>query len=89
MGLFEELKEATQVAQREDDLPDHLAARLIAIADRPEHYQPFAEDLAKLVAQVRLYDTYGQTGYIGMGVDSCILERAIVRLEKKAEAGKR
>jgi len=30
-----------------------------------------------------LYDTYGQTGYIGMGVSNLILEAAIRRVEIK------
>jgi len=30
-----------------------------------------------------LYDTYGQTGYIGMGVSNLILEMAIRRVELK------
>ena len=37
----------------------------------------------ELIEQLSLYDTYGQTGYIGMGVNNNILESTIAAIEKK------
>jgi hypothetical protein len=33
-----------------------------------------------LVEKVTLYDTYGQTGYLGTGINNIILENALKRL---------
>ena len=43
-------------------------------------------EIEALTEQVGLYDTYGQTGYIGMGVSNDILEGTIKRLEQSLDA---
>lgn len=77
------LKIATIRAQQEDELPDFLAARIFAIADRSQVRRTLQADVEELIEQVSLYDTYGQTGYIGMGVNNVILEATVRRLEEK------
>lgn len=84
MDIFDELRRATARAQDENDLPDFLAERLLRIADQPECYRHLDAQVADLAAQVGLYDTYGQTGYMGMGVNNVVLEGAIRRLETEA-----
>jgi hypothetical protein len=74
---------ATAKAQQQDDLPDYLAARIIAIASQLQSSHSLQEQLDELIEQLGLYDTYGQTGYIGMGVNNLILEGTICRLEEK------
>jgi len=88
MDRFAELREATLRAQVECDLPDFLAERLLAVTDSPESYPDAESEIQALLEMLPLYDTYGQTGYIGMGVSNGILEGAIRRLEKKRQAKK-
>jgi len=38
--------------------------------------------MKELAEKVMNCDTYGQTGYLGMGVNNVILEKALSRLEK-------
>lgn len=80
MDLFERLRQETIIAQQEAELPDFLASRIFALADQPWRY-PLAA-IRDLIDQVSLYDTYGQTGYMGMGVNNVILEGTIRRLEE-------
>jgi len=88
MDSFAELREATLRAQVECELPDFLAERLLAAASHPELYPDAGAEVRALLEMLPLYDTYGQTGYIGMGVSNGILEGAIRRLEKKRQAKK-
>ena len=81
MNLFDRLRHVTLHAQTQDDLPDFLAARLFRIADDPNRYSHRHEELLALIELVKEYDTYGQTGYIGMGVDHVVLGQALDRLE--------
>ena len=83
MDLINRLNAATLTAQQEDDLPDFLAARVYAIAEQLAGRTAFQTEIEELIEQLSLYDTYGQTGYIGMGVNNYILEGTIVRIEKK------
>jgi len=83
MDLINRLNAATMTAQQEDDLPDFLAARVYAIAEQLKGRPLFQAEIEELIEQLSLYDTYGQTGYIGMGVNNYILEGTIVRIEKK------
>lgn len=80
------LKQATIQAQSESDLPDYLAERILKLTDELQGSVAFDAELIALAEQVSLYDTYGQTGYIGMGVDSNILEASISRLEKQVDS---
>jgi hypothetical protein len=82
LNLFDLLRQETITAQREADLPDFLARRIFALADNPHRYPP--EAISALIEQLRLYDTYAQTGYMGMGVNNAILEGSIRRLEMAA-----
>ena len=83
MDLITRLNLATLTAQKEDDLPDFLAARIYAVAQQFTSSHDLQNEIAELIEQLSLYDTYGQTGYIGMGVNNYILEGTIVRLEAK------
>ena len=82
MDLIRRLNAATLTAQQEDDLPDFLAVRVYAIAEQLTVSPAFQIEIEELIEQLSLYDTYGQTGYIGMGVNNYILEGTIVRIEK-------
>jgi hypothetical protein len=83
MDSLTRLNMATVRAQQEDDLPDYLAVRIFAIADQLQNGIPLQEEVEELIEQLELYDTYGQTGYIGMGVNNLILEGTICRFEEK------
>lgn len=82
--IFEELREAVALAKAENELPDFLAQRSLCIADQSERYRHLEREIAELVAKLSLYDTYGQTGYLGMGVNDLILDEALKRIEKQA-----
>ncbi len=81
--LFTQLHEATVRAQAECELPDSLAERLLAVAGQPHRYPQAEGEIQMLLDMLPDYDTYGQTGYIGMGVSNGILEGALRRLEAK------
>ena len=83
MELFKQLREATLRAQSECELPDMFADRLLAVAADPTRFPDAEAEVRALLEMLPLYDTYGQTGYIGMGVSNGILEGAVRRLEKK------
>ena len=73
----------TRNAQHEDDLPDFLAVRIFAISDQLSIGQQETTSIEKLIEQLKVYDTYGQTGYLGMGVNHIILEQTINQIEEK------
>ena len=81
MDLFEKLRAATETAQGEQDLPDFLAARIYRIIESRERFRSRAAEVEDLLGKVANYDTYGQTGYLGMGVNNVILENTLNRLE--------
>jgi len=83
MNIFAQLRKETILAEQENELPNFLAVHLLSIADNPHLYPEADEDILKIVDMLPLYDTYGQTGYIGMGVSNLILEAAIRRVELK------
>ena len=83
MDLFMRLRQETLRAAQDNELPDFLAKRLLAVADNPQRYPDACKELLELIDMLPLYDTYGQTGYIGMGVSDGILDGAIRRLERK------
>jgi len=82
MEIAESLRMVTRNAQNGDDLPDYLAERLLAIADQLPAGQSAIPSIESLIDQVKQYDTYGQTGYLGMGVNHTILEKSIARAEE-------
>ena len=83
MDIHEKLRAVTVIAQDEESLPDFLAERIFTLIKMSRQYQVINVEIAELAEMVSQYDTFGQTGYIGMGVDSLILEEQIKRLEKK------
>ena len=84
MDVMNSLQQAVKRAQDQNELPDFLAARILRIAGQPDRYRALQADIERLIDQLADYDTYGQTGYLGMGVNNVILEKAIERLEEKA-----
>jgi hypothetical protein len=69
-----------EAAQEEQELPDYLAAQIQSIIDHPEQFSARSKEIEHLIEQIIMYDTYGQTGYLGMGVSSLILEKTLQRL---------
>lgn len=86
MAHLDRLLAATLHAQEADDLPDFLAARILAIVGCLQGEDALQAEVEELTEQLALYDTYGQTGYIGMGVNNQVLEVTIRRLEGKLTA---
>ena len=82
MTLFEKLQAAAETAQGEQGLPDFLAERIFRIIENHYRYHAREAEIVDLVDKVTNYDTYGQTGYLGMGVNNTILEKTLNRLEE-------
>lgn len=82
MKQFERLRQVTDSAQRQQELPDPLAQRILMIAESLEQGALVA-DIDVLIEQISLYDTYGQTGYLGMGVNHVILTKTIEQIEQR------
>lgn len=80
MTVFDRLRTAMEAAQVEQDLPNYLAQAISAILQRQNDFVGREEELDDLVEKVTLYDTYGQTGYLGMGVNNIILQNTLDRL---------
>lgn len=81
MDIFERLRQVTLQAQQENDLPDFIAQRIFCVADHPQSYghsRPLLDRLLRLLPE---YDTYGQAGYLGMGVDDTIILTILRQLE--------
>jgi hypothetical protein len=51
----------------------------------PTRFRGTEVELSEFVEKVRDYNTYGQTGYLGMGVNNVILEKAMRRLEERGD----
>jgi len=83
MDLFARLHSATVLAEQDNALPEFLAERLLAVASSPHCYPDTAEEIQKIINMLPEYDTYAQTGYMGMGANNAILEGALRRLEAK------
>ena len=82
MTVFERLHSVTETAQNEQDLPDFLAKRIFWIIENRDRFHARETEIDDLAEQVANYDTYGQTGYLGMGVNTVILEKTLSRLEE-------
>lgn len=80
MTVFDRLRTAMETAQAEQDLPDFLARDILAILQRQKDFAGREGELDDLVDKVTQYDIYGQTGYLGMGVNHVIIENALKRL---------
>lgn len=83
MTVFDRLQAAMEVAQAEQELPDYLARDILTILQRRQEFAGREEEVEKLVEKVTLYDTYGQTGYLGMGVNNTILQKALEKLLRR------
>lgn len=83
MALSDMLREVTITAQEQNDLPDYLASRIFAIAEQLQSLSRVPAGIEDLIEQIELYDTFGQTGYLGMGVNHLILEKTILRVEER------
>ncbi|SNB47165.1 GSU3529 family protein [Geobacter sp. DSM 9736] len=80
MTVFDRLREAMETAQAEQDLPDCLARDISAILLRQKEFEGRENELNELVEKVIMYDTYGQTGYLGMGVNNVVLQKTLEKL---------
>jgi len=85
MDILNRLQMATVKAEQEDDLPDFLAERIFTIVDNLQGQSILQTEIEELIEQLAFYDTYGQTGYIGMGVNNSILEGTLSRIEKSLQ----
>lgn len=85
MTAFENLQSVTEKARDEQDLPDFLAERIYWIIENQDRFNARIAEIDKLAENVSNYDTYGQTGYLGMGVNNVILEKALNRLKEEVE----
>ena len=81
MTIFEKLQSVTETAKNEQDLPNFLAERIYRLIENQDRLNARNSEMEDLVDKVTNYDTYGQTGYLGMGVNSVILEKTLNRLE--------
>ena len=77
MNQIDELRRVTRVAQEQQDLPDFIAHRIDELIDCLEEHSVPRVALAELIDQIADYDTYGQTGYLGMGVNHVILSATL------------
>lgn len=85
MDIFERLREVTLAAQQENDLPDFLARRIFYIVEHPQVYGRSPLLLDRLLQQLPEYDTYAQTGYLGMGVDDGDILVTLRQLEAECQ----
>ena len=81
MTVFEKLQAVTETAQNDMDLPDFLAERIFWIIKNQDRFLTRETEIEDLAEKVANYDTYGQTGYLGMGVNNVILGKTLSRLE--------
>ena len=80
MSIFERLESALHSAREEQELPDHLAREVELILRQREIFHGRTQEIEELIHMLEVYDTYAQTGYIGMGVDSAILQGALKKM---------
>ncbi len=83
MTVFDRLSDALEKAQAEQDLPDFIAQEISTVLQRRKDFAGRENELEELAEQISLYDTYGQTGYLGMGVNHVILQKTLDRLLKQ------
>ena len=85
MTVFDRLRAAMEIAQAEQDLPDFLAEDIQTILQRQKNFASWEKELEDLVEKITLYDTYGQTGYLGMGVNNTILQKTLAKFNNPEE----
>lgn len=82
MNLFEELAEATNQQYLHGDLPKWLAEPVLAVARSPERYQGKEYMVEILLAQMREYDVYADTGCCKWAYDHEDIARTLRWLEE-------
>lgn len=82
MNLFEELAEATNQQYLHGDLPKWLADPVLAVARSPERYQGKEYMVEILLAQMREYDVYADTGCCKWAYDHEDIARTLRWLEE-------
>lgn len=80
MDQLVQLLAVTRTAQQQQDLPDYIARRVEMLIATLEGRSAPQIPLAQLIDQINDYDTYGQTGYLGMGVNHVILSATLDRI---------
>lgn len=80
MDQIEQLQLITRIAREQQDLPDFIVGRINDLVSRLDISSVPRVDLAELIGQIADYDTYGQTGYLGMGVNHVILSATLDRI---------
>lgn len=80
--LFRELEEATIDQYDNKDLPKWLADPVFEVARNPEKYQGKEYLVEILVAQVREYDIYAETGCCKWAYDHEDIKRTLRWLEE-------
>ena len=80
MDQIGELLRVTRVAREQQDLPDFIAHRIEHLASGLDLTMVSRVDVAELIDQIADYDTYGQTGYLGMGINHVILTATLDRI---------
>lgn len=83
MDLFSELEEATNQQYLHGDLPPWLAEAVLAVARSRETYQGKEYLVEILLAQVREYDVYADTGCCKWAYDHEDIARTLRWLEEK------
>lgn len=78
--IFAQLQVVMKTAQEEQELPDYLAEQVQFIIDQQDQFKARKQEIENLIDQIAHYDTYGQTGYLGMGVNNVILEKTLQKL---------
>lgn len=78
--IFAQLQVVMKTAQEEQELPDYLAEQVQFVIDQQDQFKARKQEIENLIDQIAHYDTYGQTGYLGMGVNNVILGNTLKRL---------
>jgi hypothetical protein len=77
MDLFKELEAATLEQYEHHELPKWLADPVLAVARTPRNYRDKEHLVEILLAQVREYDVYGETGCCKWAYDHEDLSRTL------------
>lgn len=82
MTVFEELEQATLAQSEQGELPHWLADPALAVARSPERYAGKEYLVEILVAQVREYDPYAETGCCKWAYDHEDIKRTLRWLDE-------
>jgi hypothetical protein len=78
--VFKRLAYVLDIAQKEQELPDYISERVKLILGNSCSFKDRTAEIEALADMIELYDTYAQTGYLGMGVNSAVIEKVLKRL---------